>query len=560
MAKIYPEDERYFNPESYAERRLYPLLAALPDDYTVYGNRRWHARGSRDRRPRPAEADFIVAHPERGILVVEVKGGLIRYEPGSDQWFSNDNPLKRSPFAQVERTRFLLVEMLEQTGQRGIAFPSAEAVAFPDTRVRSSDLPDGLLPERVIDADDLEAVERAIERAFEAFRLRGAERFGRRGVKVLTDAVAGSITVPRHLGRDLADAEAELIRLTENQYEVLESLEGNLRVCVLGGAGTGKTLLAMEQARRLAAQGDRVLMTCFNAPLAGHLRRELGNVDGVSVFNFHRLCISWAEEAGLDATRRDGEDEHSYYERRLPSLLSDAASALERDFDAILVDEAQDFSPDWLDALQLLLRDEEEDLFFLFADENQAIYRGGFEPPEGFLRYRLTGNLRNTAAVHGVLARHFGEQSRAKGPEGLPITVRCCRDDRALAQELSSLLTSFSANGIEPSRVTVLTGHSVQSSALARYADEPLGSFRLRPTPSRANDVRFESVHRFKGLEAPVVVLCEMEDLHAPARRSVWYTGLSRAQIGLVVLLRDEDDTLQGCDIDSALEAVLADD
>jgi len=77
MAKIYPEDERYFNPES----RLYPLLAALPDDYTVYGNRRWHARGSRDRRPRPAEADFIVAHPERGILVVEVKGGLSGTSP-----------------------------------------------------------------------------------------------------------------------------------------------------------------------------------------------------------------------------------------------------------------------------------------------------------------------------------------------------------------------------------------------------------------------------------------------------------------------------------------------
>ena len=560
MATMYPEDERYFKPESHAERRLYPLLAALPDDYTVYGNRRWHARGSRDRRPRPAEADFIVAHPERGILVVEVKGGVIRYEPGRDQWYSNDNLLGRSPFAQVERTRFLLVEMLEQTGQRGIEFPSAEAVAFPDTRVRPGDLPDGSLPERVIDADDLEAIEQAIDRAFDAFRLRGTDRFGRRGVKALTEAVAGSVDIPRHLGRDVADAEAELIRLTEDQYEVLDSLDGNPRVCVVGGAGTGKTLLAMEQARRLARRGLRVLVTCFNAPLAGHLRSELREVDGVSVFTFHRLCVTWAEEAGLDVGRREGEDDRTYYERRLPSLLSDAATALDRDFDAILVDEAQDFAPDWLDALQLLLHDEEEGLFFLFADENQAIYRGGFDPPEGFLRYRLTGNLRNTAAVHGVLARHFGEQSRAKGPEGIPITVRCCADDRALARELSSLLTNFGANGIDPSRVTVLTGHSVQSSALARYAEEPLGSFRLRPSPSRANDVRFESVHRFKGLEAPVVVLCEMEHLHAPARRSVWYTGLSRAQIGLVVLLRDENGTLQGCDIDSALEAVLADD
>src|SRR3954451_25372512 len=115
--------------------------------------------------------------------------------------------------------------------------------------------------------------------------------------------------------------EQEMIELTESQYSVLEGLDGNQRVCVLGGAGTGKTLLAMEQARRLAAQGHRVLLTCFNAPLGGHIRSELGKVDGVDVFHFHLLCRAWARDAALDAERGAEEPDHEYWDVRLPNLL-----------------------------------------------------------------------------------------------------------------------------------------------------------------------------------------------------------------------------------------------
>ena len=556
---MYPEDARYFQPESHAERRLYPLFAELPDEYTVFAGRRWHTKGVRDRKPRSAEADFLVAHAERGILVVEVKGGVIRYEPATDRWFTNDNPLKRSPFAQVERTRYLLAEMLGQTGHRDVEWPLGEAVAFPDVRLRPGELPDGLLPGRVIDADDLDHLGDAVERAFETFAMGDrAQGFGRRGVKALTDAVAGSVAIRRHLGHVVAEAEAEIIRLTENQYEVLESLDGNQRVCVLGGAGTGKTLLAVEQARRLAAQGHRVLLTCFNAPLAGHLRRAVGTTEGITVFHFHRLCFSWAEEAGLDAAVPDNaEQKGSFYEYRLPGLLADAATHLGREFDAVLVDEAQDFRAPWLDALQLLLADEDDSVLFLFADENQAIYRDEFSVPDGFIPYRLTGNLRNTTAIHGLLARHFGERSKPKGPAGVDVTTRWYRDDRDLAHQLSSLMTSLTEHGVKPSQVTVLSGHSTDRSALARHQKEPLGIFRLSGSPNRQNDVRFESVHRFKGLEAPVIILCEMDHLHPSTRKRLWYTGISRANGGLFLLLRDTHGDLDGCDLDAAIDALL---
>jgi len=304
--------------------------------------------------------------------VLEVKGGAIRNDPATDRWFTNDQPLNASPFEQVQRIRYSLRDMLANSGASGIEFPLGEAVAFPGGLAGT--LPAALLPERVIFAADLENLEAAIVAAFEVFDLRdNADRFGKRGIKALTEAVAGSIEIRRHIGKDIQAAEDEMVRLTEEQYSVLEQLEGNQRVCVLGGAGTGKTLLAMEQARRLAAQGHRVLLTCFNAPLGAHIRGELGPVDGVTVLHFHNLCRIWAREAGLDADQHDGESDADYWDVRLPGLLTEAVDLLDRSFDAILVDEAQDFLPDWIAALQLLLADEQEGLLFLFADQNQAI-------------------------------------------------------------------------------------------------------------------------------------------------------------------------------------------
>ena len=549
MATIYPEEQRYHAPESEAERQLYPLLADLPAEYTVFCNRQWHVRSKSGGRPKPAEADFLIAHPARGVLVVEVKGGVIRRDPATDVWFSNDVRLDPDPFTQVHRTRYLLEDLLGRT------LPTGEALAFPDGLVARSELPAALLPERVIGAEDLDELAAAVGRCFGVNGLHDNKAaFGKRGVHLLTETLAGSVNVRRHIGHQVHAAEQEMIKLTESQYSVLEQLDGNLRVCVLGGAGTGKTLLAMEQARRLAARGDRVLLTCFNAPLGAHIRRELGAIDGVEVLHFHLLCRTWADRAGLDSTQGEHESDSEYFDNRLPNLLTEAALELDKRYDAILVDEAQDFDADWLAALQLLLADEKHGVMFLFADENQAIYQSGFELPAGFMRFTLKDNLRNAAQIHGLLSQHFGETSRSKGPAGIDVQLRCHGDTADFRQELSSLLSHLTSHGITTDQLTILTGKSTSGSVLAKHAKEPLGSFRLTGKPTRPNDVRFESVHRFKGLEAPVVILCEMGDLRPESRRKLWYTGLSRARAGLFVLARGEP----GDDVDAVISRAIA--
>jgi hypothetical protein len=553
---MFPEEGRFHRPDSDAERRLYPVFSKLPDDYEVYCNRRWHTPRQRGIAPKPAEADFLIAHPDRGILVVEVKGGRIRYDPRTDSWFSNDVRLQQSPFAQVQRTRYRLRDVLLASAARGIEFPLGEAVAFPDVDVEPGDLPVGDVPERVIDAGDLEDVEPAVLRSFESFGLHDkGQVFGRRGVNALTATVAGSIEIKRSLGGQIAETEAALIRLTENQYEILDALDGNQRLLVVGGAGTGKTLLAIEEARRLAAQGLKVLVTCFNQPLGVHLAGQLRGVERIEALHFHGICTRWAADAGIDHERGPDESAEHYYDERAPELLTQAADALERRVDAVLVDEAQDFLPDWLAALELLL-DDRDGIMFLFADENQAIYQRGFARPANFLRYRLTANLRNSASIHRLLAGHFGEQSVAKGPAGVEVTVRTWSGERELRHELSSLLTLLSRHGVPGDAITVLTGRSTANSRFGR--DDAVGSFRLSSNPKRPNEIRLVSVHRFKGLESTVVILCEMEDVHDAARHELWYTGLSRARSALILLVHDPGGSLTGLGVDDVLDAVLS--
>ena len=545
MATIYPADRRYYSPESKAEERLYEPLARLDEDFSVICNANWHVPGTGMQKPQAAEADFLIAHPDRGVLILEVKGGTITHDPKTGRWTTTgkggQTTLKRSPFDQVQRTRYLLRDMFKAAGHSGYGRFLGEALAFPDTYVQDGDIPTALLPTRVMDHHDMSSIADAIDRAFETWKLNGhAKGFGQDGIDSLVATVAAPTRIERPLGAEIEDVEERFVQLTENQYRVLDQLDGNQRVCVIGGAGTGKTLLAVEESRRLAAQGHRVLLTCFNAPLAWSLMREFKETETVTVANFHRLCQDLAREAQLDA-RKPKDDVQQFYDEALPKLLVEAAAKLGTEFDAVLVDEAQDFFPGWLESLELLLGDRDTSVFFLFCDENQTIHvPSRFQLPEGFPTFRLLDNCRNTKQIHQLLAKYLGDPSKSAGPDGPAVSFGSYSDSDDLNQLVAATIAGLIDDGVNPSDITVLTGHSLQSTALKdgiRY-----GSHRLTAKPASDSDVRLASIHRFKGLESPVVVLCEFEEVREEAARALWYTGLSRARSHLTVLLKAGPD------------------
>jgi len=153
MARMYPQPIRPDTP-SHAERELYTeFQRQLPDDFAVFHSVCWQVRDTTS-GVRDGEADFVIVHPDFGILLVEVKGGRIRYEGQTGRWFSNENPIK-DPFKQAREGKYSLLDKLKELPywhDRWITVGCA--AAFPDVMVKG-DLRLDAPRELILDASDV---------------------------------------------------------------------------------------------------------------------------------------------------------------------------------------------------------------------------------------------------------------------------------------------------------------------------------------------------------------------------------------------------------------------
>jgi superfamily I DNA and RNA helicase len=303
---------------------------------------------------------------------------------------------------------------------------------------------------------------------------------------------------------------------------------------VTGCAGSGKTMLALEQARRWRSREDRrVLFVCFNRRLQQHLR-ELEKDSGIAFWTFHSLCVHLARKAKVPLTDyAAGEAPQSYFDDELPTALIDAAAELGPQFDALVVDEAQDLETHWLTALMSTLSDEESDPVWLFLDDNQNIYSQGLELPGGFAEFELTWNCRNTQAIHREVAKLYrGEvKPEAIGPEGRTPELHLVEDHVACVRGVLERL--IAEEGVPQADIVILSSHAL---AKSDFAGGQLGPYALSDDPAKRKGILFSSIRAFKGLESPVVILTELEDLDDATREQQLYVGLSRARNHCVIV------------------------
>jgi hypothetical protein len=525
--------------DSAAERRLYEgFLEQLEDEYVVYHSVDWVVAG-RPGRPDEGEADFVLTHPELGLLVLEVKGGRVAFDPKTRRWtqtgHSGTHVLDEDPFHQANGAMRSLVRILEgQPGWERWKPSYGFGVAFPDGSYGRSAHP-GAPAEVVIDRDDLHRLGTRVPEIMRTFQ-RPGRRFGAEGMDAVATAFGFRVEVRTPLKLRFDEEDRKIVELTDDQAWVLAFVLHRRRAAVVGPAGSGKTLLAISVAKQLAAGGRRTLLTCFNRRLGDHLAASLHGVAGVEVATFHQLCVELAEQAGIVLPEADVGPGSPYFEHRLPEALAEAAVKLGPRFDAIVVDEGQDFRAWWWPALLSLHADPDDGPLYVFADDNQNLY-GGELPVEDEDRVGpIPHNLRNTKQIGEFVSVFYkGEQPPiARGPAGEPVEILGYDDERGLEHLLSVVLRNLIEEEHVPlDDIVVLTPSGTEKSALRRLGS--IDGYRLSETVEPGT-LLATSVHAFKGLERPVVILAELGDKHVEDLRQYLYVGGSRARNHLVVL------------------------
>jgi hypothetical protein len=546
MAQMYPQPMRP-DIRSRAERKLYAAFQSeLADDYVVFHSVPWQVRdtavGVRD-----GESDFIIAHPGSGVLLVEAKGSRIHYDGQAGQWYSKSMRIK-DPFEQGREGKYSLLRKLKERAywqDRWITI--GNAVAFPDVEVKD-DLRLDAPRELILDASDLADLAAWVSQALRYVQGQTPDHhsLGTRGVAELVTVLSPSWDFRPLLSAEIAEERQELARLTDEQFIMLDFLGRHRRAAISGCAGSGKTTLAVEKGRRLAEQGFHVLLTCFNVNLAAFLGSDQTLPRQLDVVNFHKLAQDLVRKAGL--AHIGPRDDH-YFDEILPELMMEAIDRLGPQYDAVIVDEGQDFHDNWWVPLQCLLHDPDQGILYVFFDDNQNLYRTAQTIPLELAPFSLTRNCRNTQRIHQMVMRFYQSDQTpiTHGPLGRPVGVRTYAYLGGLKRALRWVLHRLIAEENVPTEdIIILTPKGRERSKL--WGLGPVGNFTLtdqRPTGS--GEIFCSTVHSFKGLESPVVILAEIGPSAAQDLERILYVGCSRACIHLIVLAstRLSEDVMQ---------------
>ncbi|MDM9621096.1 NERD domain-containing protein [Rhizobium sp. S96] len=563
MARCFP-DPQHAVSDSNAELVVFRALSEqLGPDYAVFHSVAWISRPGGG-GPREGESDILIAHPAWGLLVIEVKGGRVALDYRAKNWVSIDgNDVTheiKNPFEQARRGKFALLEKLrENPAWKKLAlgrFNIGYAVFVPDVgdggRLRGPDAPTEIIGDR----SDLSNLNAWVERAYVYWSGEGgaSHQIGVRGVEAVIALFARTASTRPLLSARISNEDDARLALTKRQAGVLDMLRRQRRVMIAGGAGTGKTLIAREKAARLASEGMRTLLLCYNRGLADHLREQCAGIEGLDVATFHQVCHRWIDKVKARSGRdllseaRVGLPRGHQFDQHMPLALALAVDVLGPIYDAIIVDEGQDFGDEYWLPIEMLLTRPDEAMLYVFLDENQDIYRRSSNIPVPGEPMVLDRNCRNTDAIHAVAYNHY-RGTAVEPPEIVGVNVErlLASDMEKQARCIGSLVTKLVVEeGVAPHEIAILLCETSDRSARER-------ALQRMPMPAvvklgRVEDfgpgcITVDSVARFKGLERAVVILWAFEDCDVDRDRETLYVGMSRPKSVLFVC-----GTREACD------------
>ncbi|MDD4010480.1 MAG: NERD domain-containing protein, partial [Fermentimonas sp.] len=390
MPKFIPKIPDSFNG-SIGEEKAFDALRLLDNSYTIFHSLNWVGISNRTQ----GEADFVIIHPAKGILVVEVKSGGIRYKDGD--WIQTNTitgfSKKIAPFSQARRSQYEILERLQLSLCLSRPPLICHAVWFPSIEVKPTDkLPPDAPKEVVFDEVTLNEAQKAIDDAFKYWMNKTGIRTSLNSLqlKEVIDNLAPYFRAVPGMRSIIEEAEQSYIRLTDQQAMLLDYLEEQKTAVIHGLAGTGKTVLAKEKAKRLADEGGNVLFLCYNSFLKEYLRQNFSQ-PGIAFHNVHSLAaeILNYKNIGFDEMLDELEE---YLMLMEPN---------DWPYNHVVIDEGQDLNEGLVNLLDESIKAKGGN-FYIFYDKNQYVMKN--QVPDWIEKAEcklvLHRNCRNTAEVH----------------------------------------------------------------------------------------------------------------------------------------------------------------
>ncbi len=549
MARMIPD---YCKTESPGEEKLFKLLknSTSTNDWTILHSLHIARHVSKAK----GEADFVILIPRMGVLVLEVKSHLKVSVNGGVWRFGSESVPHESPFVQAERAMFSirrnLIERLSFAKHTTflnlcwfteLDFPKTDAFEWRGWQVlNSDDLKDPASSLMESFESGIEHLQSTISRnvglnkAFDSLQIAQiVEQLRPNFEFALSEKVIRS------------ERKRQLVNFVEEQFVALDYFSLVPRVIFKGPAGTGKSLLAIELAKRAVNQGRKVLLVCFNTLLAESLRRQ---------YSHPLLEISTIDSLAFRIASLDSRN-------RLPSNPLDALKVIDYDaidvpreykVDQLIIDEAQDtLNEKYLGFLDSLVTeglskgnwvafgDFDAQRIYLNADNIDIVRKKFGEIPVA----PLSKNCRNVVQighfVEGVLPKLPKWSEFMRDGEHPNPTLLVIPPNTDMVPLLDSTISHFRKEHFSFDEIIVLTPMEIPNPSHVFSESEYSEKF-VNIENHKPGRLSFSTISRFKGLDSSCVIALDLEQLKSwDTRNELLYVLFTRATDRLAIMANE---------------------
>lgn len=540
MAYIYPK--KYdLTDLPYSEKKVYELLEKLPNTYYIFHSVKWIKKTS-GRKSTWKENDFIILNKNLGGLVLEVKGGdiacngnIFRQMNKKTSEVSILSEEKRNdPLSQAIDGIYHYRRLIDTIKQRlSDRFPIEAAIWFSSCNVKSeiNKFPLGYreISGAVLGEEDFRKGKAAIIDVFDFYKNRNKTNITDYEFHEIINLIASDFELITAPNIKKGELDYEFLKLKNEQTGLLDYISEQKQATIQGAAGTGKTIIAKEAARRLALEGRKVLFLCFNKFLYNDLMKRYP-YQNVTYYNINKFVSEYGSGRDISIT-----------EDRVIELQK--IDIFDLDFEDIIIDEAQDIENDEI----LYFRDLAElrdGHFLVFYDKNQIVSTRKVPKwiEESECKLILTKNCRNTQEIaltsYNVIDVELNQKVMKTRGERTFVTFT-----RAMAlSKLAKLIKLFTGEKYqyEHNDIVILSLKTEDKSFLK-------GVDKIsKVTITREKDkpgVLFTTSRKFKGLESRVVIVVDIDSscFISEENKRNFYVACSRATHHLVIFIDAED-------------------